>query len=149
LRSVKLEGTFKTANSGFEDADRRLLGFASFLSIYTLILGKVCVNMRKLTLNIEKGKDFSKISARDCPCWDNGLWDVSGRSDLEKIDEIVGKVVRGLPNLRELRLGEYKTPFKLESSGETVEGWGTSFYWMEDVKERFAKRTKREVKNSA
>lgn len=72
--------------------------------------------------------------------------EMSGRSDWEKIDEIVGKVVHGLPTLQELRLGEYKTPFKSEPGGETADGWGTSLHWMEAVRERYGRRIKEEVR---
>lgn len=68
---------------------------------------------------------------------------------MEKIDEIVGMVVNGLPTLQKLKLGEYRMWNSLTfDEGTFNDNWGTSLRWEQYVKERYAKRVKENVKIS-
>lgn len=55
-----------------------------------------------------------------------------GKSDEEKIDNAVKKVVEGLPGLTHLQLGDYKSP----GIGADDLKWGKSVCWLEFVKGR-------------
>lgn len=126
------------------------LGFSSILSIHTIILNKVCLGLKILTLNIRNGKDIDGEPG-PAPFWDDDVDDLSGKGDMEKIDVIVGKIVKGLPSLRELKLGEYRMWTRLGSwsdDGTINDEWGTSLRWEQFVKERYAKRFKENVKIS-
>ncbi len=108
----------------------------------------MCPNLKILTLNIRNGKDINKEPG-PAPFWDDDVGGLSKKDDMEKIDVIVGKVVKGLPTLRELKLGEYRMWTRLWSDEGTVnDEWGTSLRWEEYVKERYAKRVKENVKIS-
>ena len=146
LQRIKLEGTFKTYDGGTTDDFSPRPGFAKILSIDTLILGRVCTGLRELTLNIRTGKDIGE-RGYSVGYWDDeGDVEASEKHDMERIDGIVRNVVDGLPTLRKLRLGEYKVEMRVE--GATDE-WGKSIRWVDYVKERYAKRVKKEVQLSS
>lgn len=79
----------------------------------------MCSDLRILTLNIRNGEDINE-EAGSAPFWDDDVGDLSEKDDMEKIDEIVGKVVKGLPTLRELKLGEYRMWTRLSADEDTV-----------------------------
>ena len=141
-----MEGTFKTYDGGATD-DFSPPGFAKILSIDTLILGRVCTDLRELTLNIRTGKDIGE-RGYSVGYWDDeGDGEASEKHDMERIDGIVRNVVDGLPTLRKLRLGEYKVEMRVEEGAS--DEWGKSIRWMDYVKERYAKRVKKEVQLSS
>jgi hypothetical protein len=145
LKNAQLEATFKTYHGSRE---YEKLDFSSMLSIHTVILNKLCPNLKILTLNIRNGNDINKEPG-PAPFWDDDFGDLSGKDDVEKIDEIVGMVMKGLPTLQKLKLGEYRIWNRLTfDEGTLNDDWGTSLRWEQYVKDRYAKRVKEKVKIS-
>lgn len=79
------------------------IGFAGILSMHTLVLNIVCPNLRSLTLHMAGG-----TSTKRAHLWGYDVDQGSGKTNEQKLDETVGKVVEGLPNLQHLQLGNYK-----------------------------------------
>lgn len=105
IRNIKIEGGIKTAD--FLNIHGHV-SLARALPYYTLFLNAVCGDLRKLTLNVnythpdeQYGRGHASFDRDDD--YENYLQ----RTDSERIDDMVGKVVAALPNLKILRLGEY------------------------------------------
>jgi len=63
---------------------------------------------------------------------DDDAWGDEGKSDEEKLDSIVGRMVEGLRGLKHIQLGDYK---EAEIPNHDTK-WGTSVRWMQIVKKR-------------
>lgn len=108
VRNLNIAGYFKTTP----------VSFTNLLSIYTLVINDVCLNLNKVVLHCYDG----------LPQWDN---DEYGQIEEWKIDRAVKSLVLGLPRLRELQLGDYYKPY----AGNQ---WGRSVKWIEIVKDQNA-----------
>jgi hypothetical protein len=137
LTKVKIEGHL---NTRFRDeTDRRPAGLGRVLPIYTLVLKDVCKDLRSLTLHMGYSEDYLYMGSSwghgyptfPLPEKDDAPRDKE-KSEEEKIDAVVERVVRGLPGLRHLQLGDYK---KAEMRDDDLE-WGKARRWMGVVKER-------------
>ncbi|CZT04337.1 uncharacterized protein RCO7_10054 [Rhynchosporium graminicola] len=113
LRSLKINGLFKSQAAlvrryslyaSMNHFDRKL-PFAKILPVYTHVLREICTNLRSLTLSQSMGGEH-RISQ---------LWkwvDEDDRSDGERFSKAVGVVVKGLPSLEHLQLGDYSCPWE-------------------------------------
>ncbi len=142
LTKSKIEGCMKTVWNMDPDEPQpgAPLGFARILNILIPIIRSVCPNIRELTLQMEdkvKNRDFKQAML-----WDDDPYNNAGKSDEERIDEVVEKVVNSLDSLRLLRLEACQSP---QSSGQDADEesvpafedeWGRSTRWMKVVKER-------------
>ena len=110
LTKIKIEGYLRR---DFRCNDRRPAGLGRVMQIYLPVLSEVCKNLRSLTLhmgseneciNMRKamGGDVSTPTENDDPGGDEG------KTDEEKLDRIVGRVVGELRGLKHLQLGDYK-----------------------------------------
>ncbi|KAH8655121.1 hypothetical protein BGZ60DRAFT_153161 [Tricladium varicosporioides] len=108
VRNLNIAGYFKTTP----------VSFTNLLSIYTLVINDVCLNLNKVVLHCYDG----------LPQWDD---DEYGQIDEWKIDRAVKNLVLGLPRLRELQLGDYYKPY----AGDQ---WGKSVKWIDMVKDQDA-----------
>ncbi|TEY86559.1 hypothetical protein BOTCAL_0006g00390 [Botryotinia calthae] len=126
LRDIKFDGAFTDT---LPTRERNMhLGFGAILPTYTLIIAEVCPRLCKFTLH-------------------QGIAAFSYFRDLEKEVETgydYGKLVFGLPNLRQLQLGAYSRPQiahsphnrSFEYNSHKYE-WGKSIRWMKFVNERW------------
>jgi len=93
IKKVKFEGKFLTAKEGKNTMHAQPIGFARLLHIYTVILRNVCKDLTTVTLH-RKGTEGSR--------WEDDLYRNSGKSDDEKIDEAVWRLINGLPQITTL-----------------------------------------------
>lgn len=107
LTRIKIEGCMKTVSNVTpeETWGDKPLGFARVLNILTVVLRNVCPNLRELELHMEdkvRDRDF-----KDTMLWDDDPYNNAGKSDKERIDEVVEKVITSLDSLKVLRLEAY------------------------------------------
>ena len=141
LTKVKIEGRMKTVYNTLpnELLDNEPIGFGRILDILTIVLKNVCPNLRELTLHMEDR--IQNTNSKDRMRWDNDPYDRLRKSDEQRIDEVVGKVVNTLDSLKALALvGQYP------SISAFVDEWGRSARWINIVKERTKKREAAEAK---
>lgn len=81
-------------------------------------------------------------SKRGWYIWNEDAYNKSGMADEERIDEVVGKVVRDLDSVEVLQLGVFKSFQKPEyrENWEYEDEWGQSARWMEIVRKRAEER---------
>ncbi|PVH87088.1 hypothetical protein DL98DRAFT_637760 [Cadophora sp. DSE1049] len=152
IRSIKINGEFKTeidrAPLSVDDLQRfcHKLPFADILKVYTPILNEVCVNLTTLTLDHSWGVPWSELYKQEAirkiiPVpW---TWVVEdSRSDDERISEIVEGVVKGLPSLQRLQLGDLVDPARNPGDGEDMyeEQWGIAVKWSQVVRDQESER---------
>lgn len=133
ITRIEIEGHLHIC-FGVED-NHRPAGLGRIMQMCTPILKLAFKNLRSLTLHLGYDKEFISMDkqirelanysfpltvADDAP-------DDRGKSDEEKLDRIVGRVVRELKGMKHLQLGDYK--------GEKVPSmdvkWGKAVRWME------------------
>lgn len=165
IKCIKLEGPMKTVHL-HQGLIPEVLdpGLALTLPVYTAFLRHVCLELREITLQIETraawdGNEphFDMTQRADDP--DN----TQGLMDQQRVDEIVGRLVTGLPSLRKLRLGEYalgtvQTTRKrnyevlfpsdgnIDNEGQKADEWEGGLEWIDFVDDRERNRI-REVRN--
>jgi hypothetical protein len=122
ITKIKFEGHFRGIDVD-NNNDHGPYSFTRLLPIYQVILQNVCGNLQEITLHNQK------------PCIYNSSSTIHGPShmtDEEKVDDAVGEFVKGLPWLKKLQLGDYKS---LEDREEDIE-WGLSRRWVDIVNNR-------------
>ncbi|CZR54620.1 uncharacterized protein PAC_04504 [Phialocephala subalpina] len=140
LTKIQIEGCMKTLHK--PDPDDELdnvtvhvkgLGFGRMLPFFTTILKNTCPHLRVLTLHMEDDK-WNMIQY----LWDDDQYGNTGKTDDERIDEVVEKVVSSLESLEVLNLGGHKSFEKPKDQEDWVyeDQWGRSARWMEIVKKR-------------
>ncbi|KAN0102283.1 hypothetical protein V8E51_012793 [Hyaloscypha variabilis] len=122
LTSVKVEGFFRTAENNPRYKSNRPVGLARLLPIYMTILN-VCPNLRKLVVH----------QGHNNALWDDDLDGAMGLNNEERVNVAVEKLVRGLPTLQSLQLGNYHF---VPSEDEILEQWGKSLQWEGWVEDR-------------
>ncbi|KAE9365591.1 hypothetical protein N431DRAFT_447233 [Stipitochalara longipes BDJ] len=135
-RLIKIEGHLHTCLR--YPTDRRLGGLGRVRQVYTPVLREICKNLRSLTLHL--GYDDECINMTKTVTYlgsiplaeDDDVRGDEGKSDEEKIDGIVGRIVRELKRLKHLQLGDYK---KAVIQIDDVK-WGKSARWMDIVRQR-------------
>jgi hypothetical protein len=129
LTKIKFESHFKVGYQSSEN-DPQPLGFAQLFPIYLAILRNLCGNLQELTLHtgIDKSGGYSKEINYDTP----DIKGPSNKTNEEIVDDAVGLLVKGLPWLRKLQLGNYKS---LGDPEEDVD-WGPSRRWVDVVNTR-------------
>lgn len=137
LTKIKIQGHLH-AGFNLDKSDKRPFGLGRILPIYTVVLKEVARNLRSLTLHMrydDECLDMDK-STQWYPSFpltraDDARGD-EGKSDEEKLDSIVGRVVRELKGLKHLQLGDYRdAPIPTRDLK-----WGKAARWMEVVKNR-------------
>jgi hypothetical protein len=112
LTKIKTEGHL---HFGFRaDGDRYPAGLGRILPLYTTILNHACKNLRSVTLHmgydkecLNMGRQSASLQYVRFPL--TGSDDArAGRSktDEEKLDQIVGRVIKSLPALQYLQPGD-------------------------------------------
>jgi hypothetical protein len=138
LTKVKIEGHLQVCDRYGDN--RQPAGLGRLMQIYTPVLKEVARNLRSLTLHLGFDQEYvnmSRVFSRgemlsfnlvedDNACGDEG------KSDEEKLDSIVGRIVEELRGLKHIQLGDYK---KAEIPTHDTK-WGKSVRWMEIVKKR-------------
>jgi hypothetical protein len=137
ITRIKIEGHLHIC-SRVED-NNRPAGLGRIMQIYTPILKVTFTNLRSLTLHmgydkecVSMDKQAHKFASDDFPLTaaDDAPGD-RGKSDEEKLDRIVGRVVKELKGLKHLQLGDYKDE-KIPSMDVK---WGKAVRWMEVVRQ--------------
>lgn len=123
LTHVKIEGFFKTAAGPKTLVNHNLLRLQSILPTQTTVLKDVCTNLKELTIHRGLDKKF----------WDNDTDSTSGRTYDERINDIIEKVVVGLPKLQQLYLSNY---LFAPPEQQVLQDWGTALRWEKVVKDR-------------
>lgn len=138
LTKIKIEGHLHTCIR--DDSDRRPGGLGRVMQVYTTILREICKDLRSLTLHI--GYDAECVNMTRVAKWmpfdcteDDDIHDDKGKSDEEKLNRIVGHVVRELKGLQHLQLGDYKKA-TIRSIPVGDMKWGMAVKWMEVIKQR-------------
>lgn len=157
VTKVKIEGHYKVTEGAWDGLPT---GLPRLLPMYTIILKRVCTNLRSLALHM--GTDTrpvymgpGTVERRPIDNWDevkfynNDLeheepFDQSTGSQDEKIDAMVKRVVEALPSLLELKLGDYKS----RNLPEKDVRWGRSVQWI-DVVDNRARQLYRPPRNDA
>ncbi|PMD33068.1 hypothetical protein L207DRAFT_535765 [Hyaloscypha variabilis F] len=109
------------------------------MQVYTPVLKEIYKNLRSLTFHIgydDECVNMTKVASYGASfqvlAEDDDVRGDEGKSDEEKLDRIVGRVVKTLPGLQHLQLGDYKTvPIPVQDVK-----WGKSARWMEIVRQR-------------
>ncbi|KAF8861896.1 hypothetical protein BDZ45DRAFT_739770 [Acephala macrosclerotiorum] len=144
LTKIEIEGCMKTLYNFEPDEDMEnveikpfALGFAQILPIFTTVLKNTCPNLRVLTLHME-----DKKSDRERYLWDWDPYNNAAKTDDERIDKVVERVVSGLDSLEALNLGGYKSFMMPEcrTNWEYEDEWGGSVRWMKIVRDRTEER---------
>ena len=110
------------------------------MQIYTPVLKEVCKDLRSLTMHIGYDKECIRMGKMPGGSLDHSFPltfadDASGderKTDEEKLDRIVGRVVKGLSGLQHLQLGDYK---KAPIPAQDLQ-WGKAARWGVLVKTR-------------
>ncbi|KAN0093776.1 hypothetical protein V8E51_016960 [Hyaloscypha variabilis] len=106
LKNVKFRGVFKTLN---EDGYPRgsSVCFLNLLPIYTVVLDKVCTDLRKVTL--ELGEEGTSLIPP--PFWsDLNILFEGPPTNKEVIGRTIQMLAEGIPRLQQLRLGDQDIP---------------------------------------
>lgn len=136
LTKILIEGEMKTVWDSFLSADEPepkldrysyRIGFSRMLDILTTVLKEVCPNLRELTLIMRYYENPRQISPGNL--WDEDPCNKANKTDDERIDEVVEKVLTRLDSVKDLKLGPYPV-----DSAEDV--WGKSARWIKLLKER-------------
>ncbi|KAE8442854.1 hypothetical protein EG329_002596 [Mollisiaceae sp. DMI_Dod_QoI] len=106
IKNIKLEGGLKTINLDAWWSNDGNVSFPRALPYYTTFLNAACHNIQKLTLNVRYVPDRASFEIVG-GYWDLDLENEYERTDNERIGRMICNVVTTLPNLRELKLGEY------------------------------------------
>lgn len=147
LKKIEIEGRMKNAwESEAEDGGIKYnsfwMGLPRILPILTTVLKHTCPHLRALTLHMEdRAYDFDEESNRR---WDDDLANRARKTDEERIDKVVEKVVLGLDTLEVLQLGGHKAFKNLDGYAhwKFEDVWGTSTRWMTIVAKRAEDRAK-------
>ncbi|KUJ11477.1 uncharacterized protein LY89DRAFT_758142 [Mollisia scopiformis] len=142
LTKIKVEGQMKTLYNHLpeESESDRSLGFARFLPILTTVLKEACPNLRELTLYIEDKKFH--FDYKESRLWDNDPYNKSRKSDEDRIDEVVERVVTTLDSLPSLNLmphhcyDGWDNSTGFVSRDTFVDEWEKSVKWMKYVNQR-------------
>lgn len=141
LRKVEIQGLFKKYSENPDD--KRPLGLARLLPLYTKIFSRACCSIRTITIDMTNDDDVLYM--------DGGLRPGAGTVEVEyfdhfpgtesmteeeKIDVAIRKLVEGLPNLEHLQLGAFR-----KSTDEDEDPWGKSVRWMKVVADRSMAKT--------
>ena len=145
VTKVKIEGHYKVTEAAWDGLPT---GLSRILPVYSIILKRVCSNLRSLTIHmgtdtrpvymgpgtVEHGRndnrDEVKFYVADLE--HEEPFDQSTGSQDEKIDAMVKRVVEDLPSLLELKLGDYKSSNMPEKDVK----WGKSVQWIDVVDTR-------------
>jgi len=124
LTRIKFEGHFRGLSN---NDDFRPLEFAQLLPIYQAILGNLCGNLQEVILhNGPRPEDHLYIDTTST------IKGPSGKTNEKKIDDAVERFVKGLPWLRKLQLGDYKT---INDREQDIE-WSTARRWVTFIDNR-------------
>ncbi|KAE8445536.1 hypothetical protein EG329_013299 [Mollisiaceae sp. DMI_Dod_QoI] len=106
----------------------------AILPIHTTILRDVCLNLRKLIIHQGDNDDL----------WEDDVDHHTGLSNDDRVDIIIGNVVKAMANLEELQLGRYHF---IPNEEDVLEQWGKSIRWENFVDQRLqdAVRKKQEA----
>lgn len=133
IKAIRLNGTFKTEY--YNHGDHYKISIAQCLTIYVLILKSACQNLRRVTLQANKGEGFWPQSCNE----DSHM---PKESDEATIDGIVESFVKGLPQLRQLCLGKRGELHGSETNPtdsqkiDDEKVFGKALRWVEIVRER-------------
>jgi hypothetical protein len=97
ITKVAIEDFFRAAEKDLRYRDNRPSGLARILPIQTAILNNACPAFTELTLHQDD----------DCDLWDDDLGGTLGLTDEQRVDDVVAKVVNGLPGFQKLQLGNW------------------------------------------
>jgi hypothetical protein len=137
ITRIKIEGHLHIC-FGVED-NHRPAGLSRIMQIYTPILKLAFTSLRSLTLHMGYDKECISMDKQVYEL-DNNSFPLTvaddvpgdrGKSDEEKLDRVVGRVVRELKGLKHLQLGDYKDE-KIPSMDVK---WGKVVRWMEVVRQ--------------
>lgn len=124
IASVKIEGIFKTVERRPKQLGPAPIGFSGLLThVYPTVLSRACPNLTNLTLHQGIGANF----------WYDDPKGHSGKTDDEKIHEVVAGLVDALKALETLHLVAYKSPPKAENWDKM---WGSSIKFVGQVRAR-------------
>ena len=107
-------------------------------------MNRVCHNLTKITLHKNSRDDTWAHPYNENDYDDNGheIEGIVRPTDDERISDAVEKMVKGLPQLKQLQLGspengnEYGVNFQSSSGLYMDEGWGSAMKWVQFVEDR-------------
>lgn len=101
LKSIDISGTFEVAGTWF-----RRVSFAKILPVYTTIMSGVCNSLTKITLHKEGGDDTWGYDYNENDYDENGdeIEGLVRKTDDERISDAVEKLMKELPQLKQLQL---------------------------------------------
>lgn len=146
LTKIQIEGEMKTVWDSILLADEPepalptysyRIGFSRILDILTTVLKEVCPNLRELTLVMRYYESLADHQGPPGDLGDEDPFNKANKSDEERIDEVVEKLVTKLVSVRDLKLG----PYAVDPAKDV---WGKSARWINLVKERARKREEEE-----
>lgn len=134
ITKIVIEGIFKTAENIPGKMHQSPPSFKHLLPVYTNTMNYVCPNITELTLHQKEGVQL----------WDDDLDNKFGKSDNQRIEEVMEKVVKGLPYLQVLHLGNYLYSPSFLGKG-LDKPWGSSVLWVDFVDKRHKDRLRAEA----
>lgn len=156
LTKIKLEGRMKTMKNDVPDERQayRPLGFSQILNIAVAVLKNVCPDLRELILRMEDKHKNGNF--KEAMLWDDDPYNKARKSDVERIDELVERVVVNLDSLKVLKLEGYHFCQHVndgddrdkESTTTSEDEWGKSVRWMKFVAERAVTQEAKEANDT-